>query len=199
MRLLSVHYPFTKEFLELYSNLIKAGNCIYSYGFDFGARLVSIAKYGICFNCNIDKEFFKTSGLKFEIDILNHCENTGIENPNELPLDIEYEKECVRKKIASLVNELEYLNQDFFNYISKKDELDEKDSLFILEFEKQKDELWKELDFIEANFEIIDLEGLNSLLQTSPKYLALNSDFYKKLIYFLNTKYPNWFTNLFDN
>ena len=198
MRVLSVHYPFTKEFLDLYSNLIKTGNCIYSNGFDYGAGLISSAKYGVCFNCNIEKDIFKTSNFKFEVDTLNNYELTGFAYPNELPLDIENEKKCIREKIISLVSELEYLNKDFFSYIAQKDSLNEEDSRMILEFEKQKEDSWKKFDFIDANFEIIDLEGLSSLVQSSSHYLAINSDFYNKLIRFLNTNYPNWFADLFD-
>lgn len=199
LRLISVYYPFTKEFLDSKIDLIKTGNCLYSDGYDWGAGLVSHAKYGLCFNKFIDKSIFFDSNLKFEVDNLTSYDHTGFHFPEDLPLDVEIEKECVRRKIKSLFSELDYQNSDFYKYISKKDELDNEDFETINKIQEQEERIGKELRFLDDNLEFNNYEELNSLLDTSSEFLAINHNFYIKFISYLNANYSNWFENLFDD
>ena len=91
-------------------------------------------------------------------------------------------------------------SREFFESLGEAlDKLDDKDWQIINAVEESKNNTLKEVDFAKANLEIIDLESLNSLVEYSSKYLAINSDFYNKLIDFLNTNYPDWHTNLFGD
>lgn len=203
LRLLCVHYPFELECLKNNLHLLKAGNCIFSDGFDFGARLVSKAKYGLCFNCNISTNFFikEKDNLNFELESFTNYDLAGYAEPAFLPLDINYEIECIKRYNDSLISELEYLNQDFHNYLKRinQDEWTEDVWQEIERQDKERSAIINSMNCISEEYKISGIHYLKSLIETSSDYLALNKSFYNELISFLNILDKKWFDKLFIN
>ena len=199
LRLISVFYPFRKEFLDSKIDLIKTGNCLYSNCYDWGAGLVSKAIYGLCFNKFIDKSIFLNSYLKFEVDNLTSYDCTGFHMPEYLPLDVEIEKEAVRRKIEISLSLLDSSYKYFYEDISKKAELDNEDIETINDIQQQEERIGTSLNYLNDNLEFNNFEELDSLVESSSEYLAINHGFYKKFINFMDTNYSNWFENLFDD
>jgi len=150
----------------------------------------------LCYNKNVDISIFSSNILIFETDGLGSYDYNGFHWPEHLPLDIDCEKKYAHQSMYSFISHMDFCNADFYKYLSPIDE-SEYDWDQIEEIENQKSEIEKSLLYIDGEFEFLDMNSLISLMEISSKFLSLNTNFYNKIIEFLNNKVPNWFEQIF--
>lgn len=195
-RLCCVHYPFSIDFIKDNVENLKWGNRVYS---DIGhvnecTTVITRSLYGMCYNCNIDRNAFFIENIPFETTNMTSYCFTGIYGVDELPMM----KNDEFKNYMDIVYHENLSPQDYpeatgyFNGFVYED---------WLKLEHTKYEYFKKINEAKGapyyKFRIKHFEELENLCKSIQPIYALSVNLFAQTMVFLDEFMEDWIDVIF--
>lgn len=190
LRLISTHHTFRSIDIIKYSRILKWGSGVQTWiESDPFYQAVSFAKFGLCFNKNIDWSDVRM--LSFRNIEANSWQWTGYDE-NSLPLSIEEEMETQLSFIT-----LEFNPDIYFEHIDNKIQISENEWEEMLDnaYEHFQNNILPEMkkrhEALTTNFNFTCLNDLFNYISDCPDIACLNRSLYDNFQNLCKINYPN--------